>query len=373
MHQRQASKYLKVQAECLPVKGHRRSTVCDLPREEYKLIPNDMYDFLMEYENKLVSEIAKDCDPEDLDSYLSYLEQHEYIFYCEDWERALFTKIDMTYKYPGHISNLVLDIAENSDYEPARAIEIASKLGPVNVQVRGFDDVSLEYLQKLMAAINGVRIRSLEFIVKYSELLKVDDIEKLCEEYKQILSFVFHTAPYSKVESVTIAQKLRRQIGFIEQPILDHTACGNISPHYFNSNITFYSESQSHNTCLNQKLSIDVDGNIKNCPSMPESFGNINEVTEDELGEIVKGKGFQKYWNIKKDDIKICRDCEFRHICTDCRAYREDESDMNSKPLKCGYNPYIAKWNTEEGHETVAESIKRSIVSEEYVYRPVGE
>ena len=102
---------------------------------------------------------------------------------------------------------------------------------------------------------------------------------------------------------------------------------------------------------------------------MLESYGNINEVSEEQLVEIVKSKPFQKYWNIKKDDIKICRDCEFRHICTDCRAYREDDADMYSKPLKCGYNPYIAKWNTEEGHQTVAESIADGVVSEEFVYR----
>jgi hypothetical protein len=39
---------------------------------------------------------------------------------------------------------------------------------------------------------------------------------------------------------------------------------------------------------------------------------------------------------------------------------------------KLSYNPYIAKWNTEEGYETVKESIEKGIVTEEYVYRPVG-
>ncbi len=371
MHQRQADKYLKVQAECLPVRGYRRSTLCDLPREEYKLIPNDMYDFLVEYENKLVANIAKDFDPEDLDEYLTYLENHEYVFYCEDWEIELFTKIDMTYKYPGHISNLILDIRSKPAYDMAKAVEVASKLGPVNIQVRAYEEVNFNVIEDFLEHINGMRIRSVDFIIKYSEDITNEQIEAFCEKYKQVLSFVFHSAPFSKVDSVVIVQKLVRRIGYVEQPILDHTACGNISPHYFNSNITFYTESQHHNTCLNQKLSIDVDGNIKNCPSMPESYGNINEVDELELTEIVKSKAFQKYWNIKKDDIKICRDCEFRHICTDCRAYREDDADMYSKPLKCGYNPYIAKWNTEEGYQTVAESIADGVVSEEFVYRPL--
>ena len=31
---------------------------------------------------------------------------------------------------------------------------------------------------------------------------------------------------------------------------------------------------------------------------------------------------------MKKDSIKVCRDCEFRYICTDCRVYIEKEDDI---------------------------------------------
>lgn len=40
----------------------------------------------------------------------------------------------------------------------------------------------------------------------------------------------------------------------------------------------------------------------------------------------------------------VCQDCEFRHICTDCRACLDEPEDIYSKPLKCGYNPYTAEW-----------------------------
>jgi len=29
----------------------------------------------------------------------------------------------------------------------------------------------------------------------------------------------------------------------------------------------------------------------------------------------------------------------------DCRAYIEDPEDINSKSLKCGYNPYTGEWS----------------------------
>lgn len=74
---------------------------------------------------------------------------------------------------------------------------------------------------------------------------------------------------------------------------------------------------------------------------MKESFGNIKTTT---LQEALAIKGFKKHWNTTKDKIKVCRDCEFRYICTDCRAYTEDPKDSYSKPLKCGYDPYTGAW-----------------------------
>ena len=75
---------------------------------------------------------------------------------------------------------------------------------------------------------------------------------------------------------------------------------------------------------------------------MKDSFGNIRNT---KLEDAYSQEKFKKYWNITKDKIKVCKDCEFRYICTDCRAYLADSKDNLSKPLKCGYNPYIGEWS----------------------------
>lgn len=41
------------------------------------------------------------------------------------------------------------------------------------------------------------------------------------------------------------------------------------------------------------------------------------------LIKAIKAKGFKDLWAINKDKILVCQDCEFRYICTDCRAYLE--------------------------------------------------
>jgi SPASM domain peptide maturase of grasp-with-spasm system len=117
--------------------------------------------------------------------------------------------------------------------------------------------------------------------------------------------------------------------------------CGVVDTHNFTNTIDHITESQQHNTCLNRKVAIDVNGNIKNCLGMCKSHGNAKNLN---IKDVIQNPDFNKLWYIKKDDIAVCKDCEFRHICTDCRAFTEDPEDIYSKPLKCGYNPYTSEW-----------------------------
>jgi SPASM domain peptide maturase of grasp-with-spasm system len=100
-------------------------------------------------------------------------------------------------------------------------------------------------------------------------------------------------------------------------------------------------ESKLYNNCLNRKLGIDIHGNIKNCTALNKSYGNLKD---SNLIEIVSSLEFQKLWLIKKDDIMVCKDCEFRYMCSDCRAFTEN-NDLYGKPKYCRYNPYKMEWN----------------------------
>jgi len=165
-------------------------------------------------------------------------------------------------------------------------------------------------------------------------LEKTDFLEK----FPRVHSVKIHSAPENKdvlLENYTNVFYVKKELDF-------DFHCGIVNMELFALNIEFFTESQHHNTCLNRKISIDEFGNIKNCPSMKESFGNVMNTT---LKEAIEKNGFKKYWNIHKDKIHVCKDCEFRYVCADCRAYVEDPEDIFSKPLKCGYNPYTGKWS----------------------------
>ncbi len=71
---------------------------------------------------------------------------------------------------------------------------------------------------------------------------------------------------------------------------------------------------------------------------------DFGDVESNSLKEAIDHKDFKKYWNINKDAIETCKDCEFRFVCTDCIAYTENPTKLSSKPLKCGYDPYTNEW-----------------------------
>jgi SPASM domain peptide maturase of grasp-with-spasm system len=157
-------------------------------------------------------------------------------------------------------------------------------------------------------------------------------------QYKFLNSLVFFNC---KVDKCIPYLNNTRFVYLTTEKISSSNNCGIISKDYFTTNIPHFTESQHHNTCLNRKISIDANGEIKNCPSMAKSYGNIKDT---KLIDVVNNPEFQKVWHIKKDEITKCKDCEFRHICTDCRAYLENPEDQYSAPLKCGYDPYTCEW-----------------------------
>ena len=80
---------------------------------------------------------------------------------------------------------------------------------------------------------------------------------------------------------------------------------------------------------------INEKGYINNCLSMDKHYGNI---MDNNLKEVVQSQEFQKFWYIKKDDIEVCNECEYRYVCQDCRAFTKN-GDNKSKPLFCNYKP----------------------------------
>lgn len=334
--------YFRVFTSCLLVNGHSRSLICDVQRTDYQLIPNSLFEILTNFPNKSIEEIkvsySNEFD-ETIDEYLDFLVQKEYIFYYEKDELELFPEIDLTWDNPSIITNAIVDIDKNSSHNFVEIINQFELLGTKHFQLRCYEIKPLSFFEKILNELEERAILSVEFIIKASEETNFENLENLTDKFPRLHNLIVHSSnenEIAKIDSTRIGN-----IIFTNQVIDNQSHCGIISPDYFSINIQTFTESQKHNTCLNRKISIDINGEIKNCPSMTKSYGNIKDTT---LKEAIEKPGFKDIWFIKKDQIEVCKDCEFRHICTDCRAYIQDPNNIYSKPAKCSYDPYTATW-----------------------------
>ncbi|THF51796.1 grasp-with-spasm system SPASM domain peptide maturase [Flavobacterium supellecticarium] len=332
----------KLFSNCQIVIGKNRSTICDLQRNKYILIPNSLANLFDKNGIIDVSEISKKLDATNhliFEEYLELLHKNEVIFPCTKSEIARFPVMDLEFDYPAIVSNMIIDFSKNSDHD--FGLLLTKFIKPLNcrhIQVRFFDATSFNRINEIVQKVNNSFMRTIDFVIKRDFEISSTFLHWVSEN-KKIRSITIHSCDKTKIISegkdgfgVVICTK---------QKIDSSIHCGIISPNLFNITIETFSESQNYNTCLNRKLAIASNGTIKNCPSMKEAFGNSKTT---KLEEIIGNKEFKKYWNITKDQIEVCKDCEFRHICTDCRAYVENPQNRYSKPLKCGYNPYTATW-----------------------------
>lgn len=146
----------------------------------------------------------------------------------------------------------------------------------------------------------------------------------------------------SEKENKVFSEINNRNIFLIKENFITPDNCGQVSPTFFNPSLSFISESKNCNSCLNKKVAIDENGLVKNCLSQKESYGFINEIN---LAKLLKNEQFKSFGNINKDTIEVCKDCEFRYICSDCRINTENSKNILSKPKYCNYDPYTNTWN----------------------------
>jgi SPASM domain peptide maturase of grasp-with-spasm system len=323
--------YFVLYANCIPIRGSFQSCIIDLQRHEVHTIPNDLCNVLMECPTLKIKDIPT-LYPKDINilkEYYDFLEKKELVFKTKYPKR--FPRLNKLWDYPSHVTNAIIEFNPflHNDYK---------------LKIKEFDDLLCNYLEvriydwnenvkdelsKFIEVFEGSTIHSIS--IKISGFDDLEYLSNLIDKYPRVCS----------IEVYGTKKPASKYIKTYSYLIHKH-ACGVIDIKYFSPNITNFTESLHHNSCLNRKISIDIDGEIRNCPSMPESFGNIKDTT---LMEAIEKPGFKKYWDINKDKIHVCKDCEFRYVCTDCRAYVEDPEDILSKPLKCGYNPYTGEWS----------------------------
>ncbi|WP_349664876.1 grasp-with-spasm system SPASM domain peptide maturase [Cellulophaga lytica] len=332
----------KLISNCIPVKGAQRSIICDLHRKDIDIIPNDLFDILNNFDGRTIKEVQDSYDGKYntiIFEYFEFLYEKDYIFFTETPD--LFPKMSKKWFNPSEITNAIIDIDSSTQFNIVVVLSGLNNLNCKFLEIRFFKEVEISVIRAIVDHLDEIKssITSVTLKIPFTKEKTKDFVSNFIFENPRISSIMIYSSPTD--EFININNSSYSYIYYSKNNIENEKACGIIDSSFFAANIKNFTESLKFNSCLNCKLSIDKSGFIRNCPSMAQDFGNVKDVL---LEEAFIHKDFKKYWNINKDQIDVCKDCEFRYVCTDCRAYIENPKDDYSKPLKCGYDPYTSKW-----------------------------
>jgi len=344
------NKFIRLFECCIPVKGYRHSVIMDMQRKKVKFVPNDLINIIQQNEDKSIKEIIATLDADDKETFLEYVDfllEHELAFLLDIEEISFFPKMSKEWDCPNIITNAIVYLDQSPTFDLHDfVVQLDSLLCPHIYLIIPYD-IPFAELRDMIDCISNSSIQSIYVALNFNPTLIPDNIRELIKQFERIASIEIYdmrSNPYKNYVAPSIMTYSNR--------LQNMQDCGVIHTDYFSLNLQCYTESQNHNTCLNRKLCIDADGNIKNCISMNRSFGNIKSTT---LLEAIEKEGFKDLWFITKYQIDVCKDCEFRYMCTDCRCFIKDPDNIYSQPAKCTYNPYIAKWAGEDGYVPVEE------------------
>ncbi len=282
-----------------------------------------------------------------IDGYLSSLEQN--------FERESYVQLGniikcadnnqdfLEFNYPSWITNTIIE-QNNVDLKSLEQIIFyVEKVLCKFIVIKIVEKITLEVFSNILEIIENHNIHRCLFLLNYSQEFYTDEFLKIILNSSRINGLVFFNSPFDK-----------NLEDFIFYYQANFSKTKKISKVEFTSNRILYSESQNHNTYLNRKLYISPKGEIKNAPETEETFGYIQDIkSEVELKQIISTPAFKKYWFVHKGLIDVCKECEFRHMCVDNRIPIERTKDEWFHTLECNYNPYIAKWEGEDGYQNL--------------------
>ncbi|MBO5262012.1 MAG: radical SAM protein [Clostridia bacterium] len=143
--------------------------------------------------------------------------------------------------------------------------------------------------------------------------------------------------------------------------VIRQAGCGNQSEHlptireilyskhklyaHFKASKEFFDKAAHENTCWYGKLAIDSLGNVFPCVFQRDVlYGNASTHS---IKEILSSPELKKGWLCDFSKIEVCKDCEFRFACKDCRAHEiAITGNFFGKNPRCLYNPYLGKWGS---------------------------
>ena len=316
---------LKFHTQVQFIKGYLRTAIYDLQRETYDFMPNVIYEKLIVLEHQNKATIESVCDGDEL-QWLSFLLDQEYAFYIPEVFKDNFPSLSLKYSTPSLLTNAIIEVIDyKKQYHLTHLEALNCKHLAFYFVTPPIDEEELISFIKLNLA--ELTFNAVDLIFQSIPLSLLDKIKTLA------------TSTFNEVHQVDI--KPESPEAFIPKFMLNQLT---------------YLESLHANTYFNRKIFVDRNEDIFNGLETTTKFGNLKQLTNrTDFKDLLEQGEITHLWNINKNDVDVCRDCEFRHMCIDNRIPKQRKDGSFYHEKECAYNPYTAQWKHEDNYKSLIE------------------
>jgi SPASM domain peptide maturase of grasp-with-spasm system len=323
-------KYFKFHSSCIPVKGDKRGVIYDLQKGSLYFVPNSIIDLFVDNSKNTIEYLfLKFPNQEELvHKYLIYLIENELIFLTNDIDK--FPNLSLKFERPFLLDIIFIELDSFSNSKKS-LLEEVNTLGCTQVVIVTHQSIVIDTLKEVIDLLSESKIQIIDLITKYDSEI-VTHILELHNMSPRLRKTIFFDSlnntndNYIEFTSKNLNNILTKRVKDTNDLIINQDA---------------YFESLKHNLFFNRKVYISDNGDIKHYFNENEFYGNIKNCT---IQSIVNSNDFQNLWNITKEDIEECKNCEFRYLCPDNRIPLIINNKYFHETL-CKYNPKEAKWD----------------------------
>jgi len=320
--------YLKLYQDCVLVKGFTRSLLYDLSNNCIYNVPSDCIMTLESLNNGLILE----------DSHM----KNEFI--CSLLKNEIIFKTSIPFSFPAintiysdnHIVETLIINWSNINFKKLEKNILPKLLDFIcitNIEYLFIVvDNQIDVLLNLLDYLVDSPIRCIEICISSALKKEAKDLLEKLNRIKRIFVTNCDTDKIEQIYSDSYVIYTSESINFEGvSPI--------ITQNNFIINRLNYIESQSKNLFYNKKLFFNDEYILSIFPNSEESFKFCDLSNEEIVTKILQSFDL---WDIKKDNVVICKDCEYRYMCNDPRNnFTTNEDGLIVFKDLCSFNPYI--------------------------------
>lgn len=144
----------------MPVKGAKRSIICDLQKNGFISVPIDYFKTI----KKRVIKLSAFDDQE----FITKLVELDYGFYTDSPDS--FPELDLNCNdIPTRMDNAIIDFNSSTNHEISDIVCELDKLLCSAVELRFYDKIELEKLESILVEFCESTIRTIHIVLKFSE------------------------------------------------------------------------------------------------------------------------------------------------------------------------------------------------------------